>query len=171
MLGALSVAALLASCSSGPAPLGDGGTPGQQCMGFEGFSPGTPLTTGIYELVNTGSAAATIQSVTLPGAHRLRMTKAWLVPIWQTGHGGTLDVGAGWAYPPNFSKVVRYVWARRVPAVGTTIKPGHGLNLVFGLVWAGGRAGLSPGPMISYTAGGSSYSFSEQTTLEIAAKC
>jgi hypothetical protein len=171
MLGALSVAALLASCSSGPGPLGDGGTPGQQCMGFKGFSRGTPLTTGIYELDNTGTVAAAVQSVTLPDAHGLRMTKAWLVPIWQAGHGGTLEVGAGWAYPPNFSKAARYQWARRVPAVGATIKPGHGLNLVFGLIWAGGRAGTSPGPVIAYTAGGSSYTVAEQTTLEVAAKC
>jgi hypothetical protein len=181
MLGALAAAALLASCSSDPGPLGDGGTPGvvdqhmqrlagQQCMDFQGFSPGTPLTTGIYELDNTGTAAATIQSVTLPGAHRLRMTKAWLVPITQTD-GGTLDVGAGFSYPPSFPKAVRDVWARRVPAVGATIKPGHGLNLVFGLIWAGGRAGLSGGPVIAYAACGSSYTVSEQVTLEIAAKC
>jgi hypothetical protein len=171
MLGALSAAVLLASCSSDPGPLGDGGTPGQQCMGFQGFSPGTPLTTGIYELDNAGTAAATIQGVTLAGAHGLRMTKAWLVPIGQASNGNSMLVGAGWAYPPNFSKLVRYQWARRVPAVGATIKPGHGLNLVFGLIWAGGRAGTSPGPVIAYSAGGSSYTVSEQVTLEIATRC
>ena len=139
--------------------------------GLPGLLPGDALTTGIYELDNTGTAAATIQGVTLPGAHRLRMTKAWLVPIGQAPNGNTMLVGAGWAYPPNFSKLARYQWARRVPAVGATIKPGHGLNLVFGLIWAGGRAGLSGGPVIAYTAGGSSYTVSEQVTLEIAAKC
>jgi hypothetical protein len=171
MLGALSAAALLASCSSGPGPLGDGGTPGQQCEGFKGFSPGAPLTTGIYELVNTGTAAATIQSVTLPDAQRLRMTKPWLAPIGRTANGGTIDVGAGFSYPPSFSKLARWQWANRVPAIGATIKPGHGFDLLFGLIWAGGKTGLSGGPVIAYTAGGSSYTVSEQVTLEIATYC
>jgi hypothetical protein len=171
LLGALFMAALLAACSSGPGPLGDGGTPGQQCMGFKGFSPGAPLTTGIYELNNTGSAAATIQSVTLPDAHRLRMTKAWLVPIGRTANGGTMDAGAGFSYPPSFSKLARYQWARRLPAVGATIEPGHGFDLLFGLIWAGGKTGLSGGPVIAYTAGGSSYTVSEQVTLEIGTYC
>jgi len=28
---------------------------------------------------------------------------AWLVPVGQTGRGGTLDVGAGWPHPPPFT--------------------------------------------------------------------
>jgi hypothetical protein len=171
LLGALCAAALLASCSTGPGPLGDGGTPGQQCMAHKGFAPGAPLTTGLYELVNTGTAAVTITSVTLPDAHRLRMTKPWLAPIWNTAHGGTIDVGVGFSYPPSFDKIARYQWAHRAPAVGATIKAGHGFDLLFGLIWAGGKTGLSGGPVIAYTASGSSYTVSEQVTLEIATYC
>jgi len=173
MLGALSVAALLAACSSdpGPGPLGNGGTPGQQCMAF---TEGQPVTTGIYDLHNTGSSPVTVTSVTLPDAHGLTMTKAWLVPIGHSpgsGRVGGMLVGAGWPYPPSFTKLVRSVWAQRRPAVGATIKPGQDLNLVFGLTRTTAKAGKSSGPLIAYTTGGLSYTVAEQTTLEVAAKC
>ena len=170
---ALSAAALLAACSStGTGPLGDGGTPGEQCMGFP---QGRPVTTGIYDLRNTGTAAVTIQSVTLPGAHGLRKTKAWLVPIGHTpgqaNNGGGILVGAGWPYPPSFTALVRSVWAKRRPAVGATIKPGQDLNLVFGLTRTTAKAGKSDGPAIWYTASGSSYTVNEKTSLVVAARC
>jgi hypothetical protein len=99
------------------------------------------------------------------------MTKPWLAPIWHTAHGGTIDVGVGFSYPPSFDKIARYQWAHRAPAVGATIKAGHGFDLLFGLIWAGGKTGLSGGPVIAYTASGSSYTVSEQVTLEIATYC
>ncbi len=159
---------LLAGCSTGPGPLGDGGTAGQQCMQYP---PRKPVTTGIYDLTNAGGSPVTILSVTLPSAHSLRMTKAWLVPITKTANGGTLDFGAGWPYPPSFTKVVQSVWAQRRPAVGGTIKPGQDLNLVFGLIRATASAATSDGPAITYTAGGSSYTVNEKTSLEVAAGC
>lgn len=126
---------------------------------------------GIYELDNTGTSPVTVQSVTLPAAHRLTMTKAWLVPIGHTGNGGTIDVGAGWPYPPSFTALVRSVWAQRRPAVGATIKPRQDLNLVFGLIRTTGSVGKSDGPAIAYTAGRSTYAVQEQTNLIVAANC
>ena len=171
LLGALSVAALLAACSnSDPGPLGSGGVKGKQCsLG----RIGVPITMGIYELHNTGTSAVTVKTVTLPSAHGLTMTKAWLVPIGQTGGGGTLDVGAGWPYPPSFTAIVRSVWAQRRPAVGnTTIKPGQDLNLVFGLTRTMGSVGKSDGPAITYAAAGSTYTVQEKTSLVVvAANC
>jgi len=124
---------------------------------------------GIYELHDTGKSTVTVKAVTLPGAHGLAMTKAWLVPIGQTGDGSTMDVGAGWPYPPSFTKLVRAVWAQRQPAVGATIKPGQDLNLVFGLTRTKGSVGKSDGPAITYTAAGSTYTVQEETGLVLAA--
>jgi len=168
LLGALTVAALLAACSSDPdpGPLGSGGVPGTQCsLG----RLGVPITMGIYDLHNTGTSPVTVKTVTLPSAHGLTMTKAWLVPIGQTGSGGTLDVGAGWPYPPSFTALVRSVWAQRRPAAGATIKPGQDLNLVFGLTRTTGSVGKSDGPAITYTAAGSTYTVQEKTSLVVAA--
>lgn len=135
------------------------------------FALGKPVTTGIYTVDNAGTAAVMIQSVTLPGAHGLRMTKAWLVPIGQTGHGGTLIVGAGWPYPPSSTPLIRSVWAKRRPAAGATIRPGQSLNLVFGLIRTTAPDGTSEGPAIQYSAGGSTYAVQEQTSLVVSASC
>lgn len=167
LLGALSAAALLAACSSDPVgPLGSGGVKGAQCSLAR---IGVPITMGIYELHNTGTSTVTVQNVTLPGASGLTMTKAWLVPIGQTSGGGTIDVGAGWPYPPSFTALVRAVWAQRRPAVGAAIKPGQDLNLVFGLTRTMGSVGKSDGPAITYTAAGSTYTVQEKTGLVVAA--
>ncbi len=50
--------ALLAACSSAPGPLGDGGTAGNQCMTFP---QGKPVTTGLYDLHNSGTSPVTIK--------------------------------------------------------------------------------------------------------------
>jgi hypothetical protein len=165
LLGALSATALLAACSSGPGPLGDGGTDGQQCMSFP---KGQPVTTGLYDLTNNGSSPVTIQSVRLPGVGGLTMTKTWLVPIYHDPKNGNwVDVGVGVAYPP----VTAPEWIHRKPAIGGVIKPGQDLNLVFGLTRTTAKDGTSNGPAITYTAGGSSYTVSEKTSLVVSAAC
>jgi hypothetical protein len=133
---------------------------------------GQPVTTGIYELTNSGTSAVTIQSVTLPNSDGLAATKMWLLPIYHDPKTGNfLNAGAGFPYPPAYSAGVRSAWAQRRPAVGATIKSRQDLNLVFGLTRTTAKTGKSGGPAIAYTAGGSSYTVAEQTTLEIAAKC
>jgi hypothetical protein len=173
-LGALLVtAALLAACSGdGPGPLGDGGDPGQQCMPW---AQGHPTGVGLYPLANSGSAPVTLKSVTLGSPHGLTITRAWLTPIdGNAGGGGTL-IGVGWPWPLSLargwgSQAVRWAWARREPAAGAVIKPREDLNLVFGLTRTIARNGYSGGPVITYTANGSTYTVREQTTLEVAAK-
>jgi hypothetical protein len=163
------MAALLVACSSAPGPLGDGGTDGTQCMAAQ---QGQPVTTGLYTLTNSGSARATIQSVGLPGARGLAATKMWLVPIYRDPKTGNfLDLGAGFPYPPAYSAAARWSWAKRRPAVGATIKPGQDLNLVFGLTRTTTKSGRSPGPVITYSAGGPSYIVAMKTSLVVAGNC
>lgn len=170
LLGALSAvtALLTAACSSspGPSPLGDGGTPGTQCTRQSG---GQPVTLGLYTLDNRSTLPVVISSVSLPKSARgLRMTKAWLVPIYHDLKNGDWDViGVGWPYPPT----TQPNWPRRRPAPGAVIKPGQDLNLVFGLIRTTNSAGRSPGPEVTYTAKGNIYTLSEQTGLVVAAKC
>ena len=165
LLGALSAtAALLAACSSSPGPLGNGGTPGQQC--FPGRQ-GEPVTLGLYTLQNNGTSAATINSVRLPSdARGLKMTKAWVVPIYHDPKTGNLElIGVGWPYPPTSQPT----WPQRSPAAGAIVKPGQDLNLVFGLIRTTGGNGRSDGPVIVYTVNGSSYTIHEAVSLLLAA--
>jgi hypothetical protein len=167
LLGALSaMTALLATaCSSSPGPLGGGGTVAIACMDYP---QGKPVATGIYDLTNSGKSPVTIQSVTLPSAHGLRMTKPWLVPIYHDPKTGDyLDVGAGGPYPPTTSPQ----WAQRKPAIRGVIRAGQDLNLVFGLTRTSAKAGKSDGPVITYSAGGNTYTVQELTTLVVAATC
>jgi hypothetical protein len=164
--GALLAAALLpAACSSADrvGPLGDGGTPGQQCIPGR---QGQPQTMGIFDLHDTGTTTVKVTGISLPSAHGLRMTKsAWLIPIWVTQ--GTFNlVGAGYGYPP----VTWATWKDHRPAIGAVIKPHQDLNLVFGLIRTTGRSGTSAGPAITYTAGGSTYTVHEQTSLVVTAR-
>lgn len=140
-------------------PARNGGTDGVQCMTYR---EGQPVTAGIYDLHNTGTSPATVHRVGLPSAHGLRMTEVWLVPIRHT----TL-IGAGWPYPPTTSPV----WAQRQPAAGAVIRPGQDLNLVFGLTRTSARDGRSAGPVIVYSASGTSYTMHEAVSLIVSGNC
>jgi hypothetical protein len=167
LLGALSAAmALLAGCSRSAGPLGNGGTNGQQCIAY---TEGQPVTAGLYELHNTDTSPVTVQNVSLPSSvHGLRMTKAWLVPIYRDPKSGDwVDVGVGAPYPPTSAPE----WAKRRPAVGAVIEPGQNLNLVFGLTRTSARVGRSAGPAIDYTVGGASYTLREAVSLIVAGRC
>lgn len=164
-LGTLLIAvASLAGCSSSPGPLGSGGVKGTQCSP----SPlGVPVTEGIYVLANAGTSPVTIKSVRLPSPHGTVMTSAWLIPVEKTAGGGIL-VGAGYPYPPTHWAE----WYRRVAVAGAVIRPHEGLNLVFGLTRTTAAAGHTSGPVITYSAGGSTYSLQEQVGFVItAASC
>jgi hypothetical protein len=170
LLGALSLTAFVAACSSTASsggPLGDGGVPGIQCMRF---GQGRPVTTGIYDLTDHGTSPVTIKSVTLPGAHGLTMTKPWLAPIhYNPKNGDYVDVGVGAPYPPSTSETPQ--WAQRRPAIGGIIGASKTLTLVFGLTRTTAKAGKSSGPVIAYTAGGTSYTVKERVSLIVAADC
>ncbi len=161
LLGALPAAvALLAGCSSGPGPLGDGGTAGQQCVPAPRRNV---LTMGIYVLENSGKTPVTVQSVTLTGVHGLAMTKAWVIPLRRLPRE-IEAVGAGYPYPP----VTWPTWKYRQAVPGAVVPAGKWLNLVFGLTRTTAKGGRSNGPTVSYTAGGNSYSMREQTALALA---
>ena len=163
LLGALSaVAALLAGCGAGdPPPLGSGSgagvcTPAPQV--------GKPVLMGVFELKNQGTDPVTVRSVSLPDAHGIAMTEAWLVPV----NAGGPQLGVGLAYPP----VTYPLWPNRVPAVGAVIRPGQDLQLAFGVLRTSAADGSSDQPMIVYTAGRATYTLREQGSLAVArAKC
>jgi hypothetical protein len=101
--------------------------------------------------------------VSLPAAHGMAMTEAWLVP-----RDGGPNLGVGFPYPP----VTSPLWAYRVPASGAVIEPGEDLNLVFGLLRTTAADGSSDGPMIVYAAGRTTYTLREKLSLALArTKC
>jgi hypothetical protein len=157
LLGALCAASvLLVGCSgAGQAPLGDGGNTGSACTPAR--QQGKPVTMGLFDLANHGTAPVTVRSVSLPGAHGMAMTTAFLVPMNNNGP----QLGFGFAYPP----VTYPFWADRVPASGATIQPGQDLTLVFGVTRTTDANGHSNGPMIVYTSGRSSYTLREKISL------
>lgn len=162
---ALSLAALLAACSPAPGPLGDGGVPGTECMSYQA---GQPVTTGLYDLTNNGTAPVTITAVSLPGRRGMTMTRPWLVPLWRNPRNGNwLDVGVGGPYPPLSSPT----WPQRRLAVGGLIRPHQRLTLVFGLTRMLGATGRSDGPAITYTASGGTWTVRERTSLIVAPDC
>ena len=168
----LATAAFLAACSSGPGPLGQGGTSGQQCMPQP---EGVPTTVGLYDLHNSGSSPVTVHGISLPHDHGLTMTSSWLTPIYH-GVGRDLVIGVSWPWPPSRSTgagaaAVRWAWAPRKPLTGAVIKPHEDLNLVFGLTRTTARNSYSGGPVITYSTGGTAYTVSEKTTLEVAKSC
>ena len=149
LLGALSVAVLLAACSTGPGPLASGGWGGSVCIPSRLYPEPA---VGMWLLDNTGSSPVMVISVKLP-SHGLAMTKAWLVPEYKSQHNTTDYFGdqAGW--PP-----IRYrTWPDRQPIPGAVIKPGQELNLIFGVTLTGSGDGTTDGPVITYTAGRGTY--------------
>jgi len=132
--------------------------------------PGQTITVGIWELHNHGTSPVTIQSIHI-GARNLRMTRLWLVPIYHDPKNGQFDsVGAG-PYPPTFSVAASWSWARRQPAIGAVIRASQTRNLEFGLTRTSATTGRAGGPVIVYSAGGSSYSLTENTAETLATNC
>jgi hypothetical protein len=119
---------------------------------------------GLFELRNQGTAPVTVRSVSLPDAHGMAMTEAWLVPVSTSGP----QLGVGLAYPP----VTYPLWPDRVPAVGAVIRPGQDLQLAFGVLRTTAADGSSDQPMTVYTAGRATYTLREQGSLKLArTKC
>jgi hypothetical protein len=157
------VTSLLAACSSGPGPLGSGGTPGTQCVDF---AAGNPVTMSLDDLHNTGTMPVTLRHFELPAASGLIVTKTWLVPVYHDPKTGNyVVVGVGFPYPPTTAPE----WVNSRPAIGATIRPGQ--NLVFGVTRPTANAGRSGGPAIGYTAGGSSYFVTEKVSVVVAPSC
>jgi hypothetical protein len=156
LLGALPVmAALLAACSSGPPPLVSESFSGHECAPS---ALGKPLTDGSFILNNTGNSLVTVTSVKLPSPHGVTMTQAWLMPQYKPPHGSLSSVGDGFPYPPT-----RWpTWPNRQAIPGAVIKPHQALNLFFGLTRTADRRVEAGAPVITYTAGGNTYTLQTQ---------
>jgi hypothetical protein len=151
LLGALlATVALLAACSSGPPPLVSEGFSGHEC----GPSAlGKPLTDGSFILANTGTSPVTVTSVKLPSPRGVTMTPAWLMPQYKPPHGSLSYVGDGLPYPPTSWPT----WPDRQAIPGAVIKPHQALNLLFGITRTAARLVRAGAPVITYTAGGNTY--------------
>lgn len=164
LLGALPAAAtLLAGCSGLGAspPLGDGVSGGRTCTPAP--QVGKPVSMVLFDLDNKTAGPVTVRGVSLPNAHGMAMTEAWLVPLNQ--HGPQMGVGLEW--PPT-RPIWASQWAAREPAIGGVIRPGQVLELAFGVIRTTAADGYSDGPMVVYTAGRSSYTLREQFALAVA---
>ncbi len=150
LLGALAAtAALLAACTTGPGPLAAGGDWGSECVPG---ALGHPVTDGMSLLDNTGTSPVTVTSVKLASPHGLKMTKAWLMPLYKSPRGG-LDYAGVQSYPPTSWPE----WPNRQPIPGAVIKPGQDLNFIFGLMRTAAGPGRTDGAVITYRANRTSY--------------
>jgi len=159
--GLAGLALLLAGCADGgPPPLGTGrgGSTGLEC------TPGKTLADGFYTLQNSSGETVTVTRVRLIGGSGQQITSpAWLVPIYHTSNSSAI---IGLNYWPVRWPTWKY--RKQVPA---TIPPHKTMNLVF----AQTRTSDDPKSAtieVSYTAGGSSYTFTEpQIRVLVAVKC
>jgi len=166
LLGALSATAALltagCSSSSGTGPLGGSGGQAIEC--FPAPRDHT-VTQGFYVLQNGGKTDVTVRSVRLVKPRGIVMaTKAWVVPPWYS-KGSQNALGVGYPYPP----VTWPTWKDRRPAVGAVVKPNETLNLVFGVARTATK-GTSAAPVVTYTAGGNTYTWQQGTTFVMVAR-
>lgn len=64
------------------------------------------------------------------------------------------------AGPDSFRYGLGYTWPKpAVPAAGFRLKPGEQASLVIQVTLAGGKSGISPGPDVAYTSGGTRYTY------------
>ncbi len=122
---------LLAGCSTDPVgPLGNGGDQGAECAPGR---IGEPVTVGLYDLHNYGKSPVKISGITLPPLRGLKRTGSWwLTPVLRDPRNGNwVDIGAGFPFPPTFSKLAREEWRRRRPLIGAVLRPHQDLTLVF----------------------------------------
>jgi hypothetical protein len=127
-------------------------------------SPGKTLANGFYELQNYSGKTVTVTGVRLVGGIGQRMTSAaYLVPIQHT-HGEWLLIGLVSPWPPTSS-----MWklGRRVPA---TIAPHQSVNLVYAQTRTSDHP-RSAMPLITYTAGGFTYTLTVPFRSVVASKC
>jgi hypothetical protein len=156
LLGALAATlALLAACSSDlTPPLVVGGFSGRDC----GPSVlGQAATDGTFVLTNTGTSPVTITSVKIPAGRGVAVSPAWLMPGYKPPHGSMSFVGDGMPYPPT----AWHEWPNRQAIPGAVIKPHRQFNLFFGITRTADRRVEAGAPVITYTAGG--HTFTAQT--------
>jgi hypothetical protein len=145
----------------GTPPLGnpaDWGT-GLQC------TPGKTLANGLYDLQNYSGETVTVTGVRLVGGTGQKMTSAaYLLPIQHTD-GMWLSLGLASPWPPTTSPM----WQLRRP-LPATIPPHTTLDLVFAQTRTSSHP-RSATPVITYTAGGFTYSLTEPTRSVVVVRC
>jgi hypothetical protein len=160
--GGIVLGVVLSLGSDGPPPLGNPATwgPGLEC------SPGTTLADGFYAIENHSDEAATITSVQLVGGSGLKMTGPALLVQWGPQYNHGLIGLVPWPMATDLPW-----WKYRRLAVGATIGPHSGANLVFSET----RTDAHPQPAepeFTYTADGSTYTVTERVqTIIVTGDC
>jgi len=171
MLGALlSMAALLSGCSAGPGPLvpADSGF-AQICMPAR---QGEWINMG-WAVENHGDTPVTIKSVRLPAdaSHLQMTTKTWLVPPYYVAKTKTHFLGGGVTGGPYPPPARTRNWDKRRPAVGAIIGPHQTDTLAAGLMRTSARTARSGGPVIIYSADGTTFTWQEDISVVLANDC
>lgn len=159
--------ALLASCAStintepvNTGPLGDGGTPGEECVPVDAKSPSAVI--GIDALQNTSNETVTIDSVILAYPKQLKLTSVLLVPIAQHNL-----IGVALTYPPPQGPEPGVMWDQRRPAPGTTIAPGSLTENLVAMVTAEATTAQAAGLIVSYHNTGHRYILHTATRIRL----
>ena len=164
MLGALLVtAALVGTFSPSTGPLGKSGAGGEECAPDQ---PGHWV--AVADAVeNFGSTPVMILSVRPPAdARNVRMSRAWIVPIYHDAKTGNFDLAE-----PGVP-----TWNQRQPAVGAVIRPAKGpaeaVTLEYGVMrTTTATAGRSDPPVIVYKADGTTFTVQQGFDLVLADNC
>jgi hypothetical protein len=147
---------LTAGCSSGisaDGPFGksvSGG--GSECIPVPRNGVGTFATVAL----GNSSGPARITSVTLVGAHHLKIVAAWVIPIRGLG---LMGVFSGYPAGPPAAQAPGIQWARRRRADGALIPhlPGQAVyNLVL-VLRPSGAQGTASSEDVNYQSGGTQY--------------
>lgn len=132
-------------------PLG-GSRQGSLCV------PAGRVTMGADGFTNRASHDTTIDSLSLAGAHHVRLLGVWLVPVVHR-HGYTL-VGVVDGFPPagrHIPSDVRWQQRRKLPTTIPPARRGHYWDLVFGLQRQGAATGTVRSYQLDYTSNGRRY--------------
>jgi hypothetical protein len=153
---------LLAGCTDSNAmntgPLGNGGTPGEECVSMP---VGRILTYGFDAFTNKGTSPAVISKASLADPKGIRTLAAWIVPV--TGH----DLyGLAWGFPPTRQVPAGVQWAQRQHPTGAAISPSRQSNIVLVLELTA-RKGSADGIDVYYHVGSTDYHLRTATKVAL----
>jgi hypothetical protein len=135
--------------------------------------PWEDTTFGMDALENTGDRGATLEGLRLVDPVGLHLVEARLIEIARSEDdtGITFTLAGVQGGPPGSNPDLRERWERGVPAVGATIAPGEGSNLVLWLRRdASAHAGFER-IEIAYRAAGRSHRWRSIVRYDLVADC
>jgi hypothetical protein len=126
----------------------------------------------LNSVVNSGSSAVRLTSVTLGAVEGLRLVGAAVLPLRSTG-----GIGAAIGWPP---KGYGAAWSQRIAIPGGVIPPKARMNslgffayqLIIGVTTTGKRRGQASGVYLNYSDGSGAWTISAPSfTVQVARRC